>query len=216
MTLAGRCEGVEFESVGLLGAEGFSRSWWRRVSVSWTAARPRRALRGAGPPWPCAGRAALGAPGLLCGAYRPSARLIDGCKRCSPGDGARQVVLLSGEPGIGKTRLSSYAAHRAHAEGFAVVLGRPALRSSRCRMSRGSRCARSLSSMPLRELLAPPCRSGTRASSVGLARNLERHIMELARATDLRPRDRALPSLLGGRGVASGGGAERAGVRGAR
>jgi AAA ATPase domain len=38
-------------------------------------------------------------------------------------DGARQVVLLSGEPGIGKTRLSSYAAHRAHAEGFAVCWG---------------------------------------------------------------------------------------------
>ena len=35
----------------------------------------------------------------------------------------RQVVLLSGEPGIGKTRLSSYAAHRAHAEGFAVCWG---------------------------------------------------------------------------------------------
>ena len=38
-------------------------------------------------------------------------------------DGARQVVLLSGEPGIGKTRLSSFAAHRAHAEGFAVCWG---------------------------------------------------------------------------------------------
>ncbi len=35
-------------------------------------------------------------------------------------DEARQVVLLSGEPGIVKTRLSSYGAHRAHAEGFAV------------------------------------------------------------------------------------------------
>ena len=38
-------------------------------------------------------------------------------------DGARRVVLLSGEPGIGKTRLSSFAAHRAHAEGFAVCWG---------------------------------------------------------------------------------------------
>ncbi len=37
--------------------------------------------------------------------------------------GQRQVVLLSGEPGIGKTRLSSYAAHDAHAEGFAVAWG---------------------------------------------------------------------------------------------
>ncbi len=38
-------------------------------------------------------------------------------------DGARQVVLLCGEPGIGKTRLASYAAHRAHAEGVAVCWG---------------------------------------------------------------------------------------------
>src|SRR3984893_1370736 len=38
-------------------------------------------------------------------------------------DRARQLVLLSGEPGIGKTRLASYAAHRAHAEGFAVCWG---------------------------------------------------------------------------------------------
>jgi hypothetical protein len=38
-------------------------------------------------------------------------------------DGVRQVVLLSGEPGIGKTRLASFAAHRAHAEGFAVCWG---------------------------------------------------------------------------------------------
>ena len=37
--------------------------------------------------------------------------------------GQRQVVLLSGEPGIGKTRLASYAAHHAHGEGFAVVWG---------------------------------------------------------------------------------------------
>ena len=38
-------------------------------------------------------------------------------------DGARQVVLLCGEPGIGKTRLSGFGAHRAHAEGFVVCWG---------------------------------------------------------------------------------------------
>jgi tRNA A-37 threonylcarbamoyl transferase component Bud32 len=37
--------------------------------------------------------------------------------------GARPMVLLSGEPGIGKTRLASYGAHRAHAEGMAVCWG---------------------------------------------------------------------------------------------
>jgi predicted ATPase len=38
-------------------------------------------------------------------------------------EGARQVVLLSGEPGIGKTRLASYAAREAHSGGFAVAWG---------------------------------------------------------------------------------------------
>ena len=35
----------------------------------------------------------------------------------------RQVVLVSGEPGIGKSRLSSLSAHGAHGEGFAVLWG---------------------------------------------------------------------------------------------
>ena len=37
--------------------------------------------------------------------------------------GVRQVVLLSGEPGIGKSRLAAYAAHAAHGDGAAVVWG---------------------------------------------------------------------------------------------
>ena len=37
--------------------------------------------------------------------------------------GARRVVLLSGEPGIGKTRLASYSALGANADGFAVCWG---------------------------------------------------------------------------------------------
>src|SRR5207249_5622592 len=38
--------------------------------------------------------------------------------------GQRQVVLLAGEPGIGKTRLATEFAHGAHAEGATVLLGR--------------------------------------------------------------------------------------------
>lgn len=38
-------------------------------------------------------------------------------------DAARRVVLISGEPGIGKSRLAAFAAHAAHDEGFAVLWG---------------------------------------------------------------------------------------------
>ena len=38
-------------------------------------------------------------------------------------DGQRQVVLLAGEPGIGKTRLATEAARAAHADGGTVLFG---------------------------------------------------------------------------------------------
>ncbi|WP_188112829.1 adenylate/guanylate cyclase domain-containing protein, partial [Mycobacterium simiae] len=38
-------------------------------------------------------------------------------------DGARQVVLISGEPGIGKTRLAAQVVSEAHAEGATVLFG---------------------------------------------------------------------------------------------
>ncbi|MCV7123687.1 ATP-binding protein [Mycobacterium lacus] len=38
-------------------------------------------------------------------------------------DGARQVVLITGEPGIGKTRLATHVASEAHAEGATVLFG---------------------------------------------------------------------------------------------
>jgi len=38
-------------------------------------------------------------------------------------DGQRQVVLVAGEPGIGKTRLATEAAHAAHADGGTVLFG---------------------------------------------------------------------------------------------
>ena len=43
--------------------------------------------------------------------------------RGSARSGARQFVLLSGEPGIGKTRLAAYAALGANADGFGVCWG---------------------------------------------------------------------------------------------
>jgi hypothetical protein len=43
--------------------------------------------------------------------------------RASARSGERRVVLLSGEPGIGKTRLAAYSALGANADGFAVCWG---------------------------------------------------------------------------------------------
>jgi class 3 adenylate cyclase len=39
-------------------------------------------------------------------------------------EGARRVMLVSGEPGIGKTRLAAEVARRAHASGMTVLYGR--------------------------------------------------------------------------------------------
>src|SRR6185295_14710114 len=43
--------------------------------------------------------------------------------RAKTKDGQRQLVLVAGEPGIGKTRLATEAALTAHAEGAVVLLG---------------------------------------------------------------------------------------------
>jgi class 3 adenylate cyclase len=116
-TLAGRCDEIELSSAGefeLKGfpgpVEAFSVSWFPLLEEAGGAGRwPLPALLRSIPPVSYVGRtserAALGkALGLARG-------------------GTRQVMLLSGEPGIGKTRLASYSAHRAHSEGFAVCWG---------------------------------------------------------------------------------------------
>ncbi|HEY2705695.1 MAG TPA: AAA family ATPase [Candidatus Dormibacteraeota bacterium] len=49
-------------------------------------------------------------------------RLVDACDQAR--HGVRQLVLLSGEPGVGKTRLAAELAASAHAEGATVLHGR--------------------------------------------------------------------------------------------
>jgi class 3 adenylate cyclase len=116
-TLAGRCEGVDFQSAGLLELKGIPEPV-EAFSVSWapldeeasvTGRWPLPAVLRSVPPVSYVGR--LGERGML-----EEALVL-------ARDGARQVVLLCGEPGIGKTRLASYSAHRAHAEGVAVCWG---------------------------------------------------------------------------------------------
>ena len=116
--LAGRCEGVEFSSVGELELKGFPDPV-EAFSVSWEPL-----VEEAGEPagrWPLPALLRSVPPVKYVGRVEERAALEEAMKLARAGQ--RQVVLLSGEPGIGKTRLASYGAHDAHAEGFAVAWG---------------------------------------------------------------------------------------------
>ncbi len=117
-TLAGRCEGVEFESAGMLELKGFPEPV-EAFSVSWAPLEEEEAS-GAGR-WPLPAVLRSVPPVSYVGRVEERGVLEEAMVLTR--DGARQVVLLCGEPGIGKTRLASYAAHRVHAEGFAVCWG---------------------------------------------------------------------------------------------
>src|SRR6202035_2160835 len=116
-TLAGRCEGVDFTSAGELELKGFPEPL-EAFSVSWTPLGEEASGVGA---WPLPALLRSVPPVSYVGRVEERAGIEEALVLAR--DGARQVVLLSGEPGIGKTRLASFAAHRAHAVGFAVCWG---------------------------------------------------------------------------------------------
>jgi len=116
-TLAGRCEGVEFVSAGLLELKGLPEPV-EAFSVSWVPLGEEASVAGG---WPLPAVLRSVPPVSYVGRVEERAAIEEAMVLAR--DGARQVVLLSGEPGIGKTRLSSYGAHRAHAESFAVCWG---------------------------------------------------------------------------------------------
>ncbi len=115
--LAGRSDGIEFESVGELELKGFEGPV-EAFAVSWAPAEdsssPGR--------WPLP--AALRSVPTISYVGREIERALIEQARNEVRGGAQRVVLLAGEPGIGKTRLASYAALAAHGEGFAVGWGR--------------------------------------------------------------------------------------------
>jgi class 3 adenylate cyclase len=116
-TLAGRCDGVEFGSAGAFELKGFDKPV-EALSVLWSplaeeTASPSR--------WPLPALLRSVPPVAYVGRVHERAALEEAMTLARSGQ--RQVVLLSGEPGIGKTRLASFGAHHAHAEGFAVVWG---------------------------------------------------------------------------------------------
>jgi class 3 adenylate cyclase len=116
-TLAGRCEGVEFASAGELELKGFAEPV-EAFSVSWA---PLAEEAGGASRWPLPAVLRSVPPLSYVGRVEERAGIEEAMVLAR--DGGRQLVLLSGEPGIGKTRLASFAAHRAHAEGFAVCWG---------------------------------------------------------------------------------------------
>ncbi|MCW3068911.1 MAG: serine/threonine protein kinase [Solirubrobacterales bacterium] len=115
--LAGRCEGVEFASAGEFELKGFpdpvqafAVSWAPLAEEAWAASR-----------WPLPALLRLVPVVAYVGRTEERAALDEALNLARAHQ--RQAVLLSGEPGIGKTRLASYAAHHAQSEGFAALWG---------------------------------------------------------------------------------------------
>ena len=115
--LAGRVDGVELESVGELELKGFKEPV-EAFAISWAPVDDGAGSLGR---WPLPAVLRSVPPFSFVG-YEGERALIEQ-SRVEAREGARRVVLLAGEPGIGKTRLASYAALAAHGEGSAVVWG---------------------------------------------------------------------------------------------
>ncbi len=116
--LAGRVDGARFESFGELELKGIPEPM-EAFAVVWEPLADESGIHvGA---WPVP--AALRTVPRVAYVGRADERALLEHTRAQARAGERQAVLLSGEPGIGKTRLASYAALRADAEGFAVCWG---------------------------------------------------------------------------------------------
>ena len=118
--LAGRSEDVEFESIGELELKGIPEPL-AAFSVSWAPLAAEAGQDGEAGRWPLP--AVLRSVPAVSYVGRTAERAALEEALVLARDGSRQVVLLSGEPGIGKSRLASYTAHRAHAQGAAVCWG---------------------------------------------------------------------------------------------
>ena len=116
--LASRVEGISFESVGELELKGYPEPV-EAFAVPWT----RLEGRGGRCRWRWPVPALLRSAPETSFVGRDAARAVMEHSRSQARAGARQVVLVSGEPGIGKSRLASFSAHGAHGEGFAVLWG---------------------------------------------------------------------------------------------
>jgi class 3 adenylate cyclase len=115
--LADRSENVEFRSIGELELKGFPQPV-EAFAVLWQPLPDESGRVAGGWPLPLE----LAAPrGTYVGRKAKCAQIEQA--QAAARSGSRRVVLLSGEPGIGKTRLAAYAATVAHGDGFAVLWG---------------------------------------------------------------------------------------------
>ncbi|MFL6242708.1 MAG: ATP-binding protein [Acidimicrobiia bacterium] len=110
--LAGSRGGHDFRPVGALELKGLTAPV-PAAEVAWRVGDHAVAL-----PSPLAASETIG----LVGRVDEMERLWTAWKHARTGD--KRLVLLSGEPGVGKTRLAAELARRAHAEGAAVLFGR--------------------------------------------------------------------------------------------
>ncbi len=118
--LAGRSEGVEFESAGELELKGIPEPV-EAFSVSWAPLAEETGGDAEAGRWPLPA-VLRSVPAVSYVGRSPERAALEEALVLAR-EGSRQVVLLSGEPGIGKSRLAGYAAHRAHAQGAAVCWG---------------------------------------------------------------------------------------------
>ena len=116
--LAGTRGGHEFEPVGPLTLKGLSEpveAWvvtWAPVVASSSTPLPLPAAFGAVEQFAFVGR------------DEPLEHLTALWRKASSSDGHAHVVLIAGEPGIGKTRLAAQLARQVHHDGATVLLGR--------------------------------------------------------------------------------------------
>jgi class 3 adenylate cyclase/tetratricopeptide (TPR) repeat protein len=114
--LAGSRGGFEFESVGALELKGLDAP----VGACRVVWMPRGVADDLAIPLP--GRIGSAVSAVFVGRAREREGLVESLK--AVGAGARRVVLVSGEPGIGKTALCAAFAREAFAGGAVVLYGR--------------------------------------------------------------------------------------------
>ena len=115
--LAGRSAGDALESVGALELKGFPDPV-EVFAVLWAPLAEEGDVPGG---WPLP--TVLRSVPRLAYVGREGERARLGAAVAAARASARQAVLLSGEPGIGKSRLAAFVASGAHGEGFAVCWG---------------------------------------------------------------------------------------------